>query len=203
MRDLAEAMRVNNSSVFELTDHTFYERDFVFFADLMSYLAKLTGCDEKNAMESAKLSQLLYLSSLLHFSLTEKTETTEQLRNEKQMPVLLGDLLYGRFISTLTETGKNVYLPNYLAYLKQFNRCCIEDLEGRFSFGMTQAASMLMEQSARVMAAFAGTEPIATLYEAELFFAEEWNPRKGDKISSMEELDALLERTFGQGAVVC
>ena len=62
---------------------------------------------------------------------------------------------------------------------------------------------MLMEQSARVMAAFAGTEPIATLYEAELFFAEEWNPRKGDKISSMEELDALLERTFGQGAVVC
>ena len=92
---LKEALRVKDTSVFELVDYTFYERDFVFFAQLIDHLGVLyNDCDKTELMDFAKLSQLLYLSSLLHFSLTEKTEDLQQLRAEKQMPVLLGDLLY-------------------------------------------------------------------------------------------------------------
>lgn len=203
MQNLAEALQVKDSSVFELVGHTFYERDFVFFAQLIAHLGKVTGCDEKNVMEFAKLSQLLYLSSLLHFSLTEETKDTVQLRSEKQMPVLLGDLLYGRFISALIQTGKSAYLPFYIAYLKQFNMCGVLDLEGRFSFSETKMASILMEKTAEVIAAFSGQDRVDTIYEAELFFAEEWNPRKGKKITTMKELEELLDREFGQGAMIC
>lgn len=203
MQNLGEALQVKDSSVFELVHHTFYERDFVFFAQLIEHLGVLFDCDKTELMDFAKLSQLLYLSSLLHFSLTEETEDLKQLRAEKQMPVLLGDLLYGRFISTLIQTQKSAYLPFYIAYLKQFNMCGVEDLEGRFNFTTTQMASVLMEKTAEVIAAFTGKDRLEIIYEAEVFFAEEWNPRKGNKITTMDELEALLKSEFGQGAILC
>ncbi len=203
MQNLAEALRVKDSSIFELVHHTFYERDFIFFAQLIEHLGKLYDYDKTELIDFAKLSQLLYLSSLLHYSLTEETADEKQLRSKKQMPVLLGDLLYGRFISTLIQTGKSAYLPFYIAYLKQFNLCGVLELEGRLDFTATQMASILMEKTAEVIAAFSGKDPMDTIYEAKLFFAEEWNPHKGNKITTMKELEDLLDREFGQGAMIC
>ena len=63
---LKEALRVKDTSVFELVNYTFYERDFVFFAQLIDHLGVLyNDCDKTELMDFAKLSQLLYLSSLL------------------------------------------------------------------------------------------------------------------------------------------
>ena len=64
-------------------------------------------------------------------------------------------------------------------------------------------AAMLMETTAEVIAAFSGKDRIDTIYEAEIFFAEEWNPRKGYEIKTMEALEYLLDKEFGQGAIVC
>lgn len=203
VRTLTEALRVNESSVFELIHRTFYERDFIFFAQLVEHLGDLFHSDKSELLGFAKLSQLLYLSSLLHYSLNEDTNTVEELRAEKQMPVLLGDLLYGRFISELIKTNKSEYLTFYLKYLKQFNICGVEDLENRFVFTEASMASMLMEQTARVFAAFTGNDTMDTLFEAELFFAEEWELRRGNKITTLDELEDLLYKTFGQEAMVC
>ena len=192
VRNLAEALRVKGSSVFELVHHTFYERDFIFFARLTAHLSKITGCDEKDAMEFGKLSELLYLSSLLHFSLTEVTENTEQLRAEKQMPVLLGDLLYGRFITALTESGKSAYLPIYLAYLKHFNVDGVDALEGRIAYTM-----------AEVMALFTKCAAETLLAEANVYLRDHWEGLRGEKISSFAALEALLQKEFSQGAMVC
>ena len=203
MRNLAEALRVKDSSVFELVHHTFYERDFLYFAHLAAHLGKMTGCDEKDAMEFGKLSELLYLSSLLHFSLTEVTENTAQLRAEKQMPVLLGDLLYGRFITTLTEYKKTAHLPIYLTYLKQFNADGVNALEGRMAYTMDDAAAFLTAKTAEVMASFSGCAADSVLSEAHAYLCEHWERLKGEKVSTFAALEALLQREFSQGAVVC
>ena len=203
VRNLAEALRVKGSSVFELVHHTFYERDFIFFARLTAHLSKITGCDEKDAMEFGKLSELLYLSSLLHFSLTEVTENTEQLRAEKQMPVLLGDLLYGRFITALTESGKTAYLPIYLAYLKHFNVDGVDALEGRIAYTMDDAAALLTEKTAEVMALFTECAAETLLAEANVYLRNHWEGLRGEKISSFAVLEALLQKEFSQGAMVC
>lgn len=203
MRNLAMAMQVKDSSIFDLLHHTFYERDFIFFAHLAVQLGNLTGCSEKEALEFGELSELLYLSSLLHFSLTEHTETTEQLRAEKQMPVLLGDLLYGRFISALIKNKKTVCLPIYFSYLKQFNADGVEHLEGRKAYAMGDAIVLLTKKTAEAMAVFAGVEKDAVTAEAERYLETHWELLQGEKVSTYAALESLLQREFSQGAVVC
>lgn len=194
MHKLVEAMRVKEGSVFDLTHYTFYERDFTFFIRLSKYLGRVVRCDKARAEEIGLLSQLIYLSSLLHVSITEETNDMEQLRAEKQMPVLLGDLLYGRFISELSETGNSSYLPIYLSYLKEFNANSIDSLEDRTEFDMKKAAFLLMVKTNEVFALVMGHNPLDVLMEGELFFAEEWNVSKGEKVTNMAQLEALFDR---------
>ncbi|MBQ5863762.1 MAG: hypothetical protein IIW67_08675, partial [Peptococcaceae bacterium] len=155
---------------------------------------RVVRCDKARAEEIGLLSQLIYLSSLLHVSITEETSDMEQLRAEKQMPVLLGDLLYGRFISELSETGNSSYLPIYLSYLKEFNANSIDSLEDRTEFDMKKAAFLLMVKTNEVFAMVMGHNPLDVLMEGELFFAEEWNVSKGEKVTNMAQLEALFDR---------
>ena len=194
MHRLIDAMRVKDGSVFDLTHYTFYERDFVFFIRLAKEIGKLLRCDDEKAEQLGVLSQLLYLSSVLHVSLTEQTEDMAQLRAEKQMPVLLGDLLYGRFISALTDTGNSVHLPEYLSYLKKFNANSVDYLEGRMAFDMNHAAALLTEKTANVFSGCMGVTPDEVRVDAEQFFADEWNVSRGEKVTSMAELEDLFAR---------
>ena len=108
------------------------------------------------------------------------------------MPVLLGDLLYGRFISALTETGNSIYLPIYLVYLKHFNASGVDSLEGRMEYDMENAAELLMEKTAEVFAQVMGINAADVLLDAKQFFSEEWLVSKGEKVTSMAELEALF-----------
>ena len=193
MQDFVDALRVKDNSIFDLLHHTFYERDFLFFIRLAKHLGERTGCEEQKAIELGKLSQLLYLSSVLHFSITEATTDTQILRAEKQMPVLLGDLLYGRFISALTATGNTAYLPIYLTYLKQFNANGVDHLEGRMAFDLDDAAVLLMKKTAEIFAVVLHQDAVAVLTDAEQYFAEEWIASKREKVTNMTELEGLFD----------
>ena len=203
MHTFADALRVKDGSIFDLLHHSFVERDFVFFAHLTTYLKNVTGCTEEDAMVFAKLSELLYLSSLLHFSVAEQTETTEALRAEKQMPVLLGDLLYGKFISALIEHGKSTCLPTYLVYLKQFNVCGVDAQEGRMQYSMDNAVQLLTEKTAEAMALFSGCQVEPVVQEANAYFSKQWMSSSRETVTTLDALKTLLEREFGQGAMVC
>lgn len=203
MQTFADALQVKDSSVFDLLHHTFYERDFIFFMQLAAHLGRITGYDEKDSLIFGKLSELLYLSSLLHVSMTEDTETTVQLRAEKQMPVLLGDLLYGRFVSALVESKKMNYLQIYLDYLRQFNANGVDSLEGRTTYTMEHAVQLLTEKTAEVMALSAGMETTILIAEARSYFHAYWDALRGKTVNTMEGLERLLQREFSQGAMVC
>lgn len=203
MQMFTKALQVKDCSVFDLLHHTFYERDFVFFMRLTLHLGRMAGFSEKDAIVYGNLSELLYLSSLLHVSMTEQTETTAQLRAEKQMPVLLGDLLYGRFVSTLVENKKMAYLQNYLDYLRRFNANGVDSLEGRAVYTMEDAVQLLAEKTAEVMALSAGTEKTMLIAEAYAYFHAHWDALREKTVTTVEGLEALLQREFGQGAMVC
>lgn len=206
VKNFAELFRVKDSSLFELVKNTFYERDFIFFLHLTAYLAEKFECSKKDAIEFGVLAQLLYLSSLLHFSLKEDTLDTIQLRTEKQMPVLLGDLLYGRFIATLIETGNSVHLPIYISYLKTFNVLRADDLDGKYAYGvftMDDAAKILTEKTAEIFSLRFDDLSSDVLAEAKKYFDTKWDTVTEKTIQSIAELEALLQREFDQGAMVC
>lgn len=126
-----------------------------------------------------------------------------QLRAEKQMPVLLGDLLYGRFVSALVESKKMNYLQIYLDYLRQFNANGVDSLEGRTTYTMEHAVQLLTEKTAEVMALSAGIENTVLIAEARSYFHAYWDALRGKTVNTMEGLERLLQREFSQGAMVC
>ncbi len=192
MQVLKEALRVKENTIFDLLQHTFYERDFAYFIKLAVHLGDVTGYDNRKAIKFGELSQLLYLSSLLHYSLTEDTTNTQQLRAEKQMPVLLGDLIYGRFISMLTNTGNTGYLPLYLTYLKVFNANGVEELEGRMVFDMHHAVQILTEKTAEIMASASGVAVAVVQNEANQYFQTHWDAEQGEKVTTFAALEAMM-----------
>ena len=203
MHAFAEVLRVKDCTIFDLLHQSFEERDFIFFTRLAAHLGKLMGCTDQDAVDFGKLSELLYLSSLLHVSLSEETETMDTLRAEKQMPVLLGDLLYGKFISWLADCGKVQCLPTYLTYLRQFNINGVDGLEGRKIVNLDTAVQLLTEKTAEAMANFTNFDKLVAIDEAKAYWSAQWDALKGEKVDTFVELEALLQREFGQGAKVC
>ncbi len=203
MQKLAELLYVKDTTVFELVHHTFYERDFVFFGKLALHLGQVLGCTKEESLRFGKNSELLYLSSLLHFSLTEETDTPDSLRAEKQMPVLLGDLLYGHFISDIAKGTRPENLAICIRYLREFNARSIDDLEKRTTFTVDDMVLLLTEKTAEIMSTYYGV-PYQPICDAAVdFFNTQWNHAKGAPIGTLTALEDLLHNEFGQGAMVC
>ena len=108
MLHLAPALRVKDVTIFDLVEQEFYDGEFIFFSRLAAYLSKLAAIPAEDGQEIGVLSELMYLSSKMHVSLQTENESAQGLRTGLQMPVLLGDLLYGRFISALTEAKQDI-----------------------------------------------------------------------------------------------
>jgi hypothetical protein len=51
-----------------------------------------------------------------------------------------------------------------------------------------------MVKTNEVFAMVMGHNPLDVLMEGELFFAEEWNVSKGEKVTNMAQLEALFDR---------
>ena len=81
-----------------------------------------------------------------------------------------------------------------MSYLKEFNANSIDSLEDRTEFDMKKAAFLLMVKTNEVFAMVMGHNPLDVLMEGELFFAEEWNVSKGEKVTNMAQLEALFDR---------
>ena len=63
-----------------------------------------------------------------------------------------------------------------------------------FCAALKKAAFLLMVKTNEVFALVMGHNPLDVLMEGELFFAEEWNVSKGEKVTNMAQLEALFDR---------
>lgn len=190
MLHLAPALRVKDVTIFDLVEQEFYDGEFIFFSRLAAHLSKLAAIPEEDGQEIGVLSELMYLSSKMHVSLQTENESAQGLRTGLQMPVLLGDLLYGRFISALTEAKQDSLLPVYIAYMRQLSA-------GQVQGNGQQDASyvrLLARKTAEAVALAAGMDDAGQLTAAaEDYWAEQWQRLQREKITTLAALEAVLQ----------
>lgn len=192
MLHLAPALRVKDVTIFDLVEQEFYYGEFIFFSRLAAHLSKLAAISAEDGQEIGVLSELMYLSSKMHVSLRTKNDTEQALRAGLQMPVLLGDLLYGRFILALTEAEKNSLLPVYIAYMRQFSARQAQASKTRDDFYIR----LLVQKTAEAVAIVAGMDSAGQSRlesAAGDYWTEQWEQLQGGKITTLAALEAALQ----------
>lgn len=193
---LAPALRVKDVTIFDLVNQEFYYGEFIFFSRLAAYLSKIAGISAEDGQEIGILSELMYLSSKIHFCLNETTNGEQSLRRGLQMPVLVGDLLYGRFIVCLTESGKKDLLPVYMEYLRAFNAEQVHVLRQNEEKTGVSYISLLAEKTAEAIMLLADKSSVQLeqlKQVAENYFKEHWTSMQGAPITQLAALENALQ----------
>ena len=196
MLHLAPALRVKDVTIFDLVDQEFYYGEFIFFSRLAAYLSRVAGISAEDGQEIGVLSELMYLSSKIHFSLQETVASEQELRAGLQMPVLIGDLLYGRFIVYLTEAGKKDLLPVYMEYLRTFNAEQVRALQKKQETPGASYICLLAEKTADAVVLLADKSSVQAeqlRLVAENYFKEQWTNMQGTPITQLAVLENALQ----------
>ena len=197
MLNLVPALKVKDTTILDLVGQDFCYAEFVFFYRLADKLGKMAEISPEEAEKVGFLSELIYLSSKIHFELKEEYEGESALRKDLQMPVLTGDLLYGRFVANITKLGKLDYLPDYMDYLKEFNAKQIDRLQDKETKKTAKYFTLLLaETTANIIASIAGKKDsdLAALRQAaDAFLEEEWKLFYEEKITSLAVLEDKMK----------
>lgn len=195
--NLIPALRVKDVTLFDLLDQEFHYGEFAFFPRLAAHLGKIAGISASDAQDVGILSVLFYLSSKVHNDIMEQPGTQAQLQGALQMPVLLGDYLYSWFLLNMVECDKICCVPVYLSYLEQFNQQKIDTLLLQDREDSAQSGAQLMAQkTAEAITVVAqGDARMQDTLEtaADNFYQEQWSLLYGEKINSLEALEARIQ----------
>ena len=197
LKETVEMIRIKQQSIFDLLDIPFYQEDFCFFPELALALGEAAGITAEQASKFGVLSEIIHLSSKIHLMIAEDTPTAQSERKQMQLPILVGDLLYGRFIHYLTVHDLEQYLPLYLQYLKDLNSHAANSLregsvwqENKFAKQM----EMLAAATAEIFVLVSGEEKRQALSaKATQMVVEKWPTWLEKKIMSLAELESIAE----------
>lgn len=197
LQNVIPALRVKDSTIFDLLDQAFHYGEFVFFPQLAAYLGRIAAIPVKDAQEIGRISELVYLYAKIHSSVKEGTLEDAGFRSGVQMPVLLGDLFLGRFYRKLAECGKENCLPVYLDYMKELNSREIDQLEQQDSAEPDVFyLNLLAKKVAEAIVVLAGetfTETESLQVAAENYLQEQWPLMYGEAITSLAQLEDKLQ----------
>lgn len=125
---------IKNGSIFDIVDFPFNGSELTFFYRLTNFFQ---ANDEPSAKSDryhlALLSTLIYLSSKIHFLISEHNDTEIAMRQKLQFPVLVGDLLYSLFFAEILKGPYYSKLDNYIEQLIAFNADMVDYLERQLS----------------------------------------------------------------------
>ena len=127
----ADIFKLKNNDFFGLLDIDFYLKEFLFFPELLTFLASRHNLDDNKAQNLGIVSTLVYLSAKIHFSVHD--DKKDYFASSMQFPILLGDLLYGKVIEVLMSGSCSDYLKDYLHYLQSLNAAVVDYLSGKIS----------------------------------------------------------------------
>lgn len=198
MQALIEALKINNHSIFELLHMDFYVGEFLFFPRLAQWLGDTSQLSSERAEQIGILSALLFLSSKIHFKIAEQPHDATAVRYALQLPVLVGDLLYGRFIEYMTVHQLNPYMDKYIAYLKDFHSDMANGLRNGTLLEEQVAKKQLhslAKQTAFLVGKESGAEINGLQLRASAYAEQQWSQLYKQKITSLEALSALLQQT--------
>lgn len=193
LQTLISALRVKDTTIFELLEQEFYYGDFIFFPQLTAYLGRIANINTRLVKEVGILSELVYLYAKIHGSIATEGTKGEKFCKTVQMPVLLGDLFLGKFYKTLHEYAREDTLTIYLEFMKELNRERIGQLE-KPSGKIFNWIALLTETTVNVLCMLAGitAEEKDILYNAAQNFREEYGTVFHEE--RITELSALEQR---------
>lgn len=132
LKQYERVLAIKNGSIFDIIDLSLNRSEFTFFYRLLHFFEQ--GNDQRDQEllnEAALLSTLVYLSSKIHFSISEHTETEADMRGKLQFPILVGDLLYSCFFEEIVKGNFMSNLEDYATYLNQFHADMIDYLSSK------------------------------------------------------------------------
>ena len=125
---------IKNGSIFDIVDIPFNGSELTFFYRLTSFFqTEEDPSMEEDRYHLAMLSTLIYFSSKIHFSISEKNATEQAMRQKLQFPVLVGDLLYSLFFAEIIQGPYDSKLDDYIEQLICFNADMVDYLEQQLS----------------------------------------------------------------------
>lgn len=195
LQTLISALRVKDTTIFELLEQEFYYGDFIFFPQLTAYLGRIANINTRLVKEVGILSELVYLYAKIHGSIATEWTKGEKFCKTVQMPVLLGDLFLGKFYKTLHEYAREDTLTIYLEFMKELNRERIGQLE-KPSGKIFNWIALLTETTVNVLCMLAGitAEEKDILYNAAQNFREEYGTVfHEERITGLSALEQRLQ----------
>lgn len=195
LQTLISALRVKDTTIFELLEQEFYYGDFIFFPQLTAYLGRIANINTRLVKEVGILSELVYLYAKIHGSIATEGTKGEKFCKTVQMPVLLGDLFLGKFYKTLHEYAREDTLTIYLEFMKELNRERIGQLE-KPSGKIFNWIVLLTETTVNVLCMLAGitAEEKDILYNAAQNFREEYGTVfHEERITGLSALERRLQ----------
>ena len=195
LQTLISALRVKDTTIFELLEQEFYYGDFIFFPQLTAYLGRIANINTRLVKEVGILSELVYLYAKIHGSIATEGTKGEKFCKTVQMPVLLGDLFLGKFYKTLHEYAREDTLTIYLEFMKELNRERIGQLE-KPSGKIFNWIVLLTETTVNVLCMLAGitAEEKDILYNAAQNFREEYGTGfHEERITGLSALEQRLQ----------
>ena len=195
LQTLISALRVKDTTIFELLEQEFYYGDFIFFLQLTAYLGRIANINTRLVKEVGILSELVYLYAKIHGSIATEGTKGEKFCKTVQMPVLLGDLFLGKFYKTLHEYAREDTLTIYLEFMKELNRERIGQLE-KPSGKIFNWIVLLTETTVNVLCMLAGitAEEKDILYNAAQNFREEYGTVfHEERITGLSALEQRLQ----------
>lgn len=195
LQTLISALRVKDTTIFELLEQEFYYGDFIFFPQLTAYLGRIANINTRLVKEVGILSELVYLYAKIHGSISTEGTKGEKFCKTVQMPVLLGDLFLGKFYKTLHEYAREDTLTIYLEFMKELNRERIGQLE-KPSGKIFNWIALLIETTVNVLCMLAEStaEERNILYHAAQNFREEYDTIfHEERITGLSALERRLQ----------
>lgn len=196
IHELVAALQIKQQSIFDLLTWDFYREEFVFFPQLAAALGETAQVAPNIARRIGMLSELIYLSSKIHFMVANGTEKGIDSQRQIQLSVLIGDLLYGRFIHMLVAMNMDGYLDEYIAYLKLFNSMMANTLRNDeqqvISLEREQLLLLALKTADLFMLASNHIASLNQLQElAEQQVGQQWQHWHEQRITSLAEVEAL------------
>lgn len=193
--NLLSNLQVKDLYFQELLNLPVYEGDLLFYGNLAGALGEYSGAEKQHVTEIGLLSELIYLYSLLHYNVAEVSGEEIGFRQSLQMPVLLGDLLLGRFYEAMAECGKDDCLDLYVSYIRDFSAHQMDDMDAGKT-PKTEMPSFVMDMAlttAYSVAKYSEKTPEECVAYAKNFTNENWQKMRGSRITDAQQAALLLQ----------
>lgn len=125
-------------------------------------VSRIFGYKGQKAPALAAVVQLIYLAARIHRQVPDiHPHEGEEIdpRDGTQLPVLVGDYLYGRFFTTLCEAELLEYLGPLAEIIRKINEAAVQRLLGN-PISWQEEERELLAGACRLAAKLAGVEPL-------------------------------------------